>query len=154
YLADARKDAVLKESDLELTIFDSQSIDTIRAGAPIALADITADDYQPRGGTPLYDAIGRGIDSLDDRLAKSGSKTAILAAMTDGQENASKRHNHSSISELIKGRQAAGWLVIFLGAGIENAMQGTSLGVRQASTASIGTDEQSLRSAARSLYAM
>lgn len=154
YLADARKDSVLKKADLELTIFDSQSIDTIRSGAPIALADITKDDYQPRGSTPLYDAIGRGIDSLDTSLAKSGSSKAILVVMTDGQENASKRHSHASLSEVIKTRQAKGWLMIFLGAGLENAMQGMSLGVRAGSTASIGTDEQSLRSVSKSMYAM
>lgn len=154
YLAEAREDTALKEADLELTIFDSQSIDTIRSGAPIALADITKDDYQPRGGTPLYDAIGRGIDSLDVRLAKSRSSKAILVVMTDGLENASKRHDHASLSELIKARQAMGWLVIFLGAGLKNAMQGMSLGVRSGSIANIGTEAMSLRSVSRNLYAM
>jgi uncharacterized protein YegL len=154
YLANARKDDALKESDLELTIFDSVSIDTIRTGAPIALADITRDDYQPRGGTPLNDAIGRGIDSLDARTAKSGSGKAILVVMTDGMENASRKYGHSEIAELIKARQDKGWLVMFLGAGLDAARQGAALGVRLASTASIAKDGASLRSVAGATYSM
>jgi uncharacterized protein YegL len=154
YLADARKDAVLKEADLELTIFDSNSIDTIRSGAPVSLADITDNDYQPRGGTPLFDAIGRGIDSLDARLAKSGSSKSILVVMTDGQENSSRKYGHRDISGLIKARQAKGWLVIFLGAGLENALQGSQLGVRAAATASFATDARSMRSTWRNVQHM
>jgi hypothetical protein len=38
--------------------------------------------------TPLYDAVGRGIDSLDARQAKSGSDKAVQVIVTDGMENA------------------------------------------------------------------
>jgi hypothetical protein len=154
YLAKAREDSVLKEADLELMIFDNESIDCIRSGAPIALADITAEDFVPRGYTPLYDAIGRGIDSLDARLAKSGSSKAILVAATDGMENASRKHNHGSIAELIRARQDKGWLVIFLGAGLDAARQGMALGIRAASTANIGTDAESWAGVARRTFAM
>jgi hypothetical protein len=154
YLTKARADGVLKEADLDLTIFDNESIDSIRSGAPIALADITDQDFVPRGYTPLYDAIGRGIDSLDARLAKSGSGKAILVVVTDGMENASRKHDHSTISELIKARQEAGWLVIFLGAGLDAAQQGTNLGIRASSTANIATDQASLQAAVGATYAM
>ncbi len=154
YLGKARQDANLKEADLDLTIFDNQSIDSIRSGAPIALADITDQDFVPRGYTPLCDAIGRGIDSLDERTAKSGSSKAILVVVTDGLENASRKHTHETISELIKARQAAGWLVIFLGAGLDAAQQGTNLGIRAASTANIATDQASLQAAVGATYEM
>lgn len=147
YLLEARQDANMKEADFELLTFDSQSIDTVRNGAPINVTDISAEDYVPRGGTPLYDAIGRGISGLDGKLANAGSGKAILVIVTDGQENASRKYNHSSISELIKGRQATGWLIVFLGAGLDAAAQGMALGVRSTYTASIGTDAASLDSA-------
>jgi uncharacterized protein YegL len=154
YLADARKDDALKEADFDLTIFDNASIDSIRAGAPITIKDITAEDFVPRGYTPLYDAIGRGIDSLDARLARSGSSKAVLVVVTDGMENASRKYNHASITELINDRQAKGWLVIFLGAGLDAAVQGTALGIRAARTANIGTDAKSLAGVAANTYAM
>lgn len=144
YLAEARDDANLKEADFELSIFDSQSIDVLRTGAPIRLSDITTEDYVPRGGTPLYDAIGRGIDGLDTKLTASGSGKAILVIVTDGEENASRKYNHAAITELIKGRQAAGWLVVFLGAGLDSAKQGLALGVAAAYTANFATDSASL----------
>lgn len=157
YLAEARKDAVLKEADLKLTIFDSVSIDDIRSGAPVALADITGNDYQPRGGTPLYDAIGRGIDSLDARTAASGSSKAILVVMTDGLENASHKYRGEEgrrlIQAMIKERQGKGWMVMFLGAGIEAARQGAMVGAAAALTANIGKDAKSMRAVAESLSA-
>lgn len=154
YLADARKDANLKEADFELTIFDNQSIDTVRTGAPANVTDITGADFVPRGYTPLYDAIGRGIDSLDDRCAKSGSGKAVLVIVTDGQENASKKFTHGRIQELVTARQAAGWLVVFLGAGLDAAIQGAAIGVAAGTMASFTTDAAAMQSLSRSVYSM
>ena len=61
---------ILKESDFELMIFDTQSLDVIRSGRMTDVKDITVEDFQPRGGTPLLDAIGRGVDSLDKKAAE------------------------------------------------------------------------------------
>ena len=134
------KSSDLKMADFELTIFDAKSIDVIRAGVLADIAGI-AEDFEPRAMTPLYDAIGRGIDSLDKR---NGDGKAILVIVTDGAENQSCKHTHASISELIQARQDKGWLIIFLGAGLANAQQGTSLGIRAANVANIGLDEESL----------
>lgn len=154
YLHEARGDANMKEADFSLLIFDSQSIDEIRSGVPVSIKDISAEDYTPRGGTPLYDAIGRGIDGLDKKLAGAGTGKAILVIVTDGQENSSRRYNHAAISELIKARQAAGWLIVFLGAGLDAASQGLALGVHAGATASIAMDEASLGSTMRKAYSM
>lgn len=154
YLDSARKDDALKESDFELTLFDSQGIDTIRSGAPCNLPDLTLDEFVPRSMTPLFDAIGRGIESLDARLAKSGDKKAILVVVTDGFENSSKKHSLSSIQELIAAKQKAGWLVIFLGAGLEAAQQGLAMGFRAATVANIGLSRSNLSASGQSLYGM
>jgi hypothetical protein len=131
YLKEARADAGLRTAHFDLVIFDSESIDTIRSGRVQDTQDLTADEYLPRGCTPLYDAIGRGIDGLD---AKGGER-AVLVVVTDGLENASRKHGHKSISALIKAKQAAGWLVVFLAAGLEAARQGLNLGVHDGTSA-------------------
>lgn len=154
YLADARKDANLKEADFGLSIFDSQSIDQIRDGAPVKITDISEEDFVPRGWTPLYDAVGRGIDRLDGKLKASGSTKAILVVVTDGAENASKKYTHGAITELIAARQGAGWMVIFLGAGLAAAQQGVSLGVRAGYMANIGTSEANLGATMGNLRSM
>jgi uncharacterized protein YegL len=157
YLLEGRQDANMKTADFELVIFDSESIDTIRNATLEAVSDISREDYVPRGGTPLYDAIGRGIDNLDAKIAASnanGGGKAILVIVTDGEENSSRKYNHAAISELIKARQAAGWLVVFLGAGLNAAQQGIHLGVHAGKTANIGTDRAALRSSSQAMYAM
>ena len=141
YLLEARGDLILKESDFQLMIFDTQSLDVIRSGRMTDVKDITVEDFQPRGGTPLLDAIGRGVDSLDKKAADN---KAILVIVTDGEENSSKKHNYESIKALIEDRQRKGWLIIFLGAGLSSAQQGLRMSIRAANVANIGLDEASL----------
>jgi hypothetical protein len=141
YLSEARG-SELAVADFELTIFDSLSIDTIRSGKLSEAKDITDADFVPREMTPLYDAMGRGIDGLDNR---AGDGKAILAVVTDGMENHSRKHTHSSISELVRARQEKGWLIIFLGAGLDSARQGVAMGINPENVANIGLDEASLR---------
>jgi len=99
YLAEARG-CELASADFELTIFDSVSIDTIRSGELSSVRNITDGDFVPREITPLYDAMGRGIDSLDHR---AGDGKAILVVVTDGMENHSRKHTHSSIQRAHSG---------------------------------------------------
>jgi hypothetical protein len=150
YLKEARADAGLKQAPFDLVIFDSESIDTIRSGSVQDTKDITVEDFVPRGCTPLYDAIGRGIDSLD---AKGGERS-VLVVVTDGMENASRKHNHQSIAELIKAKQAAGWLIVFLAAGLEAARQGIGLGVNAGTVANIGLSAANLGAVACNTVAM
>lgn len=141
YLNEARNDSDLKESDLHLTIFDSESIDTIRSGKPVDITDITPEDFVPRASTPLYDAVGRGVHDLD---ARATDGKGVLVIVTDGYENASRKHSHESIKAMLDDRQAKGWLVVFLAAGLGAARQGLSMGVAGARVANIGLDKVSL----------
>ena len=85
--------------------------------------------------TPLYDAIGRGVDGLDKR---AGDGKAVLVIVTDGLENYSRKH-----TELIHARQDRGWLFVFLGADFAAAQQGTAMGIQAGNVANIGMDEHS-----------
>ena len=145
YLAEARSSEQLTDADFELMIFDSQSIDTIRSGPMTNVADIGDADFQPRAMTPLWDACGRGIDSLDKKVGPNAENgKAVLVIVTDGEENHSMKHTASSIRELIEARQNAGWLIIFLGAGLDNAVQAKSVGINVENVANIGLDEAAL----------
>src|SRR5262249_52549006 len=103
--------------------FSSESVDTIRENEIM-------ETVKPIGSgwTPLYDAIGRGIGILDQAMMGKIDVKAVLVIMTDGQENASREFSHEKISALLKARQEQGWLVTFLGKGLEVAKQGTNLG--------------------------
>ena len=101
--------------------------------------------------TPLYDAIGRGVDGLDKR---AGNGKAVLVIVTDGLENYSSKHTFDSIRELIDARQDKGWLIVFLGAGFAAAQQGTAMGIQAGSVANIGMDEHSLHNTMASVRCM
>lgn len=151
YFAKSRKEA--EGAGFEMLIFDSEAIDTIRDCEMKDVADLTSEDFVPRASTPLYDAIGRAIDKLDVKLKADKSEKGVLVIVTDGMENASRKHTHSTISELITARQAAGWLVLFLGAGLDAAKQAITMGIRAESTANIGTDRVSLSATMSSVAA-
>ena len=71
--------------------------------------------YQPRGGTPLYDAMGLLLGHID---AHHGDADVdhVVAIITDGHENASAEFTRRQVFDLIKERSDKGWVFIYLGA--------------------------------------
>jgi hypothetical protein len=117
---------------LSLADFDSQEPFRIAIDAlPIAeVIDLTGADYQPRGGTPLFDAIGRAVERCDARVALFPDEDQVLVVMTDGLENASTDCEADTISKLLDARQEAGWAVLFLGANQDSFRTGRSMSMR------------------------
>ena len=137
YILSAKQDRALYESKFSLVTFSSESVDTIRNSEIMEqVKPIGSDEYRCAGWTPLYDAIGRGVGILDEASGAVPQSKCILVVMTDGQENASREFSHEKITSLIKTRQERGWLVTFLGEGLDVAQQGMDMGVLAASTAS------------------
>lgn len=135
YIEAAKRDKALYESRFSLITFSSESVDTIRKGEIMdAVKPVGSEEYRCGGWTPLYDAVGRGIGVLDEALDGKQGK-AVLVIMTDGKENASREFSHAKITELIKSRQERGWLVTFLGEGLDVANQGVAMGAMATSVA-------------------
>jgi Mg-chelatase subunit ChlD len=136
YITSAKQDRALYESRFSMITFSSESLETIRMNEIMeTVRPIASDEYRCSGWTPLYDAIGRGIGVLDEAMKGKTEAKAILVIMTDGQENASREFTHEKISALLKARQEQGWLVTFLGDGLDVAKQGTNLGTNASSVA-------------------
>ena len=69
YLQGLRDDESL-DARLSIVLFDSQGIDTIRDREAVASCrDVMIDEYQPRGSTPLLDAVGYSVGISDHRLS-------------------------------------------------------------------------------------
>ena len=60
----------------------------------------------------------------------------------------SREFNHAMITDLLKWRQEAGWLVVFLGEGLNVAKQGVAMGAMAAHVATYSGSE-GLRAAGR-----
>ena len=134
YLRQVRDDAET-EARVSLIIFDSQGIDTIRDRVPArGCAELAAQEYQPRAGTPLLDAVGHGASQLDRH--KEAGERCILAVMTDGLENASREHTKETIKTLLDRKQKEdGWLVVYLGAGHDAWAQAHAMGLHAGNVA-------------------
>lgn len=121
-----------------LVQFDSQSIDTLYHGVPIAaVADLTSRSFVPRGGTPLFDAIGQTINAtgkfLKDKPDNERPAKVVFVIITDGEENASREFTREKVFEMIRHqRDAYKWEFVFLGANQDAMAVGQSIGVAAA----------------------
>src|SRR5574343_431424 len=103
-------------------------------------------EYVPNGGTPLLEAIGRTIESLDNVeevktsknplvafLSKSDIENAkiVMIIQTDGEETDwNSPYTKQKVTEMIKEREERGnWTFVFLGAGIDAISEGMKMGI-------------------------
>jgi hypothetical protein len=119
------------DARLSLTIFDSQSIDTIQHAEPAKnFMELSRANYVPRASTPLLDAIGHVAAEIDKVALRKDEKVALVI-LTDGFENASKEHTKETIKKLLTDRQDnKGWLVTFLGADVDAFTEAQAIGIQ------------------------
>lgn len=118
YVDNLRKEKENKDMLFTLTQFDSQSIDIIHAGVPLKdVENLTDTSYEPRGFTPLYDAIGKTVRATQ---TKAGVKYKVLfVTLTDGEENSSTEWTLKSVNALIKEMESKhAWTFAHIGVGI------------------------------------
>ncbi len=101
---------------------------------PKTWSPVTDADAQPRGYTPLNDAVGRLVAQA--RAGFNGvqyEKVAIII-VTDGEENSSVELTVAAAKKLLDECRAKGWQVLFLGADYDNVKQATGYGTMTQST--------------------
>jgi uncharacterized protein YegL len=101
-----------------LTQFDSQGIDIVHDAVKLGNVDhLNTRTFVPRGGTPLYDAIGKTIRATQE---KAGKKFKVLfVTLTDGMENASSEWNSTTIKALMKKQEDDHhWTFAHIGVGL------------------------------------
>lgn len=126
----------LKDKDqIYLAVFDNLSHETIRDCKVKDWKDITREDAEPRGGTPLYDSCGRIMSLAEDIKAKK----TMLVVMTDGYENASQEYTQAAIKAKVKAWEDKKWEVVFLGANFDSVESVSgSVGVASGKTLNYG----------------
>lgn len=139
YVEKVRKDS--PDSVVSLTLFDkldgAANVDTIIDAKPIKeVQPLTEKDFEPRGWTPLYDAIGKVVAKLDEAKGKN----KVLVILTDGHENASTEFTRDAIKKLLDDRQEKkDWLVIYLGANQDAFAVGAGIGIAVANSMNYDT---------------
>ena len=117
--------------------FDTEAIERFRDMSNLAeCKPLTVADFQPRGGTPLLDAIGQTIVALDEDWKREQPERAICVIVTDGEENSSRKYKKEQIKQLIQARQDSGkWAFIYLGANVDAFHEAGQMGFSASNTA-------------------
>lgn len=129
------------------TIIDSEKIETAN--------DLIPDQYQPYGGTPLYDGMGLSITALKE-LIKEGDHV-LVTVITDGFENSSHIYSAEMIKELVESLTSHGWVFTYIGANQDSEQTADGLGIRstmdfQASVQGSAMMWNKMRSSSREYY--
>jgi hypothetical protein len=109
--------------------------------------ELNSETYQPNGGTPMYDGIGKAIKDTDKLLGKEIKDVdVIFTILTDGWENSSKNYTGSQIADLIKEYQEEyGWIFNFVGANVDVESLANELNIPVGNTISFSADAVSTR---------
>jgi Mg-chelatase subunit ChlD len=72
--------------------------------------------YQPNASTPLFDAMGFGINKLRQHLANQTDYNVLVTILTDGEENASKEYSGNDIKKIVEELKLNRWTFTYIGA--------------------------------------
>lgn len=121
---------------LTLVQFDTQDpYEVIHRFTPIAeVPELTRETYVPRASTPLLDALGRGINDLENSIGelKDADRPSkiVMVVVTDGQENSSREFRRDQIERMIKDRtEKDGWQFVFLSADLAAIGDARTIGI-------------------------
>ncbi|MEL6385923.1 MAG: vWA domain-containing protein [Pseudomonadota bacterium] len=129
------------ETSVTVAVFDAQDglqFDVLRKGVNADnWTPVTNDEANPRGMTPLFDAIGRLVSIAEtDKPEK-----AVIVIMTDGHENASREVTRDGAKAALDRARAKGWEVVFLGAEFASFGDAGAVGVSAAKSMAVGAGQ-------------
>jgi Mg-chelatase subunit ChlD len=134
--------------------FDDQDVHDVLVDAkPLHKVRSIRHRFEPRGCTPLFDAIGKLLDRAEHRLARHGGDPAdqLVVIFTDGLENASRDWDAQRINARIAGLREAGWTFVFLGANQDSYATGAQMAMAAGSTANFAASPASVAASYRGL---
>ena len=100
---------------------------------PVAEArQLTMDDYQPCCCTPLYDAMGFTLTSMNNHVEKIDDAVVVVTIITDGLENASKEYTGSAVKQMVEKLKGKGWTFTYMGANQDSVEVAFNLSIRNA----------------------
>jgi uncharacterized protein YegL len=128
----------------------------------LSLSRVPKYTLEPRGMTALYDAIGKAVGDVGERLRKTPEherpSQVLFVIVSDGGENSSKEFQgeigrQRIFDKITHQRSKYQWEFIFLGANQDAYAVGTSLGVHASNSVSYTADAAHSRGMMSSLSA-
>lgn len=106
----------------------------------------------PRSMTALYDALGKTINTVGDRLANTPEEERpekiVFVSVTDGLENASGEFNAEQVKDMIKHQENKyNWKFVYLGANQDAFAEGQKFGMRAGTTMNYAATSEGIKRA-------
>jgi uncharacterized protein YegL len=135
-----------KGVNLVYTVTFSNKTAVIRELDTLSSGLITNRDYQPNGGTALYDAIGETVNRIDKLLnTLSTNWKVIVNIITDGEENSSRYFSEVDIQQLIEDHQNKGWLFIYAGAHNQAKQEAKKMRIKPENVVEVKADQRGIQ---------
>jgi uncharacterized protein YegL len=120
-------------ANMTLVLFDDE-YDLVHNGEDVRNIPVLDEKtYYVRGGTALYDALGKTITELAARIARMDEserpEKVIVATTTDGYENQSREWDAADLRRLIESKEKDGWEFMYISC-IEDDEQATEIGFK------------------------
>ena len=133
-----------------LILFDHEYLPIHNRAAIQTAAPLTLETYQPRGNTALLDAIGRTIDYIGSELAATPEperpSKVIIAILTDGEENSSRKFTMADINQRITQQTMIyHWEFLFLGANQDAIATAAHMGIQAHNSATFIADDDDIK---------
>ena len=113
--------------------------DVIVDARPIAKVPSIGDRFEPRGMTPLYDAIALLLDRAERHGGDDDDQLVVI--LTDGDENASDEWTHKRLFRRIAKLRDRGWTFVFLGANQDSYAVGDRMAMPAGNVSNFRPDE-------------
>ncbi len=137
-----------KEVNITTILFDDE-VEVIHDRFPIGIIEpLTEKEYFVRGCTALLDAVGAGIDKMNNvqkhlpEQHKAGK--VIFVITTDGLENSSTEYSYEQIRRKIAAKKECGWEFLFLGANIDAGKEAEKIGINRNRSVTYENDSEGI----------
>lgn len=132
YVEGLAADKATKKAEITVAAFDSQEpYKVLRESVKASeWSNILVGEAAPRASTPLYDAIGKLVDTV----RTAAPKKATIVVITDGAENASREVGKDAAKAMLDDMRGKNFDVVFIGANFDAFGQSASLGTQSGQT--------------------
>ena len=153
FLRDQQKDefksiiSLMQFDDIYEVVYEAKNVNHVQ--------NLNCDTFIPRGMTALLDAIGTTITSIKKRIKKlpktERPANVVIAIITDGMENASRKYTREEIFKMIRKREEKDqWKFVFLAANQDAVYEGSKFGIKREQALTYAHDSKGVQEAMHS----
>jgi hypothetical protein len=140
--AQAAEDGI--PTELTAWFFNSEVTPSLTRTPINQVPPLTVEGYRTGGTTALCDAVGEALNAISRQEETSGTAIKpkiVVAIVTDGEENDSKRFKKSQILEMISRLEAKqNYTVVYLGANVDAWSESSTIGVAKGNTSAYNVE--------------